>query len=121
MKCKVCKQPVLGRADKIFCTIDCKNQYHKSMRTRTRKVAKEISSYLDRNYVILTELIGNAQKQKKVYRNLLETKKFRFKYHTHFHINSKKKMFHYIYDLGWMEFSDDEVLIVRKKLDPKRM
>jgi hypothetical protein len=23
-------------------------------------------------------------------------------------------MFHYIYDLAWMEFSDDEILIVKK-------
>jgi len=53
--------------------------------------------------------------QKKVARIVLEKKKFRFKYHTHFHINSKGKTFHFIYDLAWMEFSDDEILIVRKR------
>ena len=41
-------------------------------------------------------------------------KKFRFKYHTHSHINNKGKTFNYIYDIAWMEFSDDEILIVKK-------
>jgi len=112
--CKVCQKILKGRSDKIFCSIGCKNHYHKHLRFITKKGAKQIDGYLKRNYKILIELLKQNKTQIKVYRNQLTQKGFRFKYHTHFHINSKNKMYHYIYDLAWMEFSDDEILIVRK-------
>lgn len=114
-KCKVCQKKLVGRSDKIFCDVACKNHYHKNMRYVSKRAAIEINSYLKRNYIILLELLGKNKTQIKVYRNFLAKKKFRFKYHTHFHINSKNKMYRYVYDLCWMEFSDDEILILRKK------
>ena len=114
-KCKICEKPLKGRTDKIFCSTYCKNQYHKHLRYASKQAAIEINGYLKRNYSVLSELLGNNKSQVKVYRNVLEKKKFRFKYHTHFHINSHNKMFHYIYNLAWMEFSDDEILIVKKR------
>ncbi len=113
--CKICKKPIKGRSDKIFCSVDCKNYYHKQLRYASKQAAVEINGYLKRNYSILLELLGKNKSQIKVYRNVLEQKRFRFKYHTHFQINSHNKMFHYIYDLAWMEFSDDEVLIIKKR------
>ncbi|MFT4521683.1 MAG: integrase [Bacteroidia bacterium] len=41
--------------------------------------------------------------------------RFRFKYQTHIQPNSKGKIYHYIYNVAWMEFSDDEILIVRQR------
>ena len=113
-KCKICKKIIKGRTDKIFCSADCKNYYHKHLRYAAKQAAIQINEYLKRNYSILLELLGKNKIQIKVYRNILEQKKFRFKYHTHSHINSKGKTFHYIYDIAWMEFSDDEILIVKK-------
>lgn len=118
-KCKICAKILHGRSDKIFCSVDCKNEYHKHLRYATKRAAIEINGYLKRNYSILLELLGKNKIQAKVYRNKLEQKKFRFKYHTHFHINSKNKMFHYIYDLAWMEFSDDEILVIKKRSSPQ--
>lgn len=113
-ECKICAKPIKGRSDKIFCSIPCKNRYHKKLRFATKVAAIEINGYLKRNYAILLEVLGKNKTQIKVYRNLLEKKRFRFKYHTHFHINSKSKTFFYVYDIAWMEFSDDEILIVRR-------
>jgi len=114
-KCKICAKSIKGRSDKLFCSSICKNVYHKKLRYATKIAAIEINGYLKRNYAILSELLGNNKTQIKIYRNQLEKKKFRFKYHTHFHINSKNKTFFYIYDLAWMEFSDDEILIVKNR------
>ena len=111
-KCKVCVKQVKGRSDKIFCSIPCKNVYHKKMRYASKVAAIEINGYLKRNYTILLEILRENKRQIKVYRNVLEKKGFRFKYHTHFHVNSNGKTFFYIYDLAWMEFSDDEILVV---------
>lgn len=113
-KCKVCAKIIRGRSDKKYCSIGCKNSYHKDIRFATKKAAKQIDGYLKRNYKVLMEILGRNKTQIKVHRNLLAQKGFRPKYHTHYYINSKNKMYHYIYDLAWMEFSDDEVLIVKK-------
>lgn len=114
-KCKICGKTVVGRSDKIYCSGYCKNKYHKKLRYITKIAAMEINGYLKRNYAILWELLGENKTQVKIYRNVLAGKKFRFRYHTHLHVNSRKKTFFYIYDLAWMEFSDDEVLIIRKR------
>lgn len=114
-KCKICEKILHGRSDMIFCSVGCKNHYHKNVRYITKIAAIEINGYLKRNYVILWEFLGENKTQIKVYRNLMEKKKFRFKYHTHFHVNSKGKTFFYVYNLAWMEFSDDEILIVRQR------
>ncbi|WP_339611211.1 hypothetical protein [uncultured Planktosalinus sp.] len=112
--CKICKKILRGRTDKLFCSVGCKNYYHTQLRKASNRAAQQIDEYLKRNHGILLELIGKNKTQIKIYRTRLEQKKFRFKYHTHFHINSKGKMFHYVYDIAWMEFSDDEILIVKK-------
>jgi len=99
----------------MYCSDYCKNYYHKHLRYAAKKAAVEINEFLQRNYSILLEILGKNKSQTKVYRNILENKKFRFNYHTHTHMNSRNKTFHYIYDLAWMDFSDDEVLIIRKR------
>jgi len=114
-KCKMClKNNIIGRSDKIFCSIVCKNKYHKKLQDVTNKEAKKIDLLLHRNRSILLEIMGKKNRKLKVKRYILEKKRFRFKYHTHFHINSKGKMYKYVYDFAWMEFSDDEILIIRK-------
>lgn len=114
-KCKICKTPLKGRADKRFCSIECKNYYHVSLRKVTKSSAKIIDKTLHRNHSILLEILGKNSIQKKVNRSLLTDKKFNFKYHTHFNINSRGKTYYFLYDIAWMEFSDDEILIVRKR------
>jgi endogenous inhibitor of DNA gyrase (YacG/DUF329 family) len=115
IKCKICKKEVERRADKKFCSVTCKNYYHIHLRHASKQAAIRINEYLKRNHGILLELLDKNKTQIKVCRNVLEDKKFRYKYHTHTHLNSQGKTFHYIYDLGWMSFSDDEILIIRQR------
>jgi len=113
--CKMCHAPIIGRSDKIFCSTDCKNEYHLKLRRATSAVVSEINKILARNRSILLEIIGKNQGQKKIPRLNLDKKKFNFKYHTHVTRNSKGKIYFYCYDIAWMEFSDNEVLILKKK------
>jgi len=113
--CKICKKELKGRKDKLFCSLACKNYYHVNLRRITHKLAIDIDRILHRNRSILLEILGKNAIQKKVSRIILAKRKFNFKYLTHFNINSKGKMYHYVYDIAWMEFSDDEVLIIRRK------
>lgn len=114
MKCKICSKQLVGRRDKLFCSVKCKNFYHVNLRKVTAVEVEKIDSILHRNRSILLEILGKNKVQITVERIMLEKKNFTFKYHTHQHINSKGKMYYYIYDFAWMEFSNDEILIIRK-------
>ena len=104
-----------GRSDKLFCSIGCKNEYHIKLRQVTKVATENIDRILHRNRSILLEILGKNLKQKKVNRKLLDSKKFNFHYMTGYYINSKNKTYNYIYDFAWMIFSDQEILIVRRK------
>jgi predicted nucleic acid-binding Zn ribbon protein len=114
-KCKICSKNVRGRSDKLFCSVKCKNYYHTNLRRVTNVVATKIDLILHRNRSILLELLGKNLNRKKVNRLILEQKKFRFKYLTHFHANKEGKIYHWVYDFAWMSFSDDSILIIRKR------
>ena len=114
-KCKICKKKVVGRQDKIFCSVACKSFYHHMLRKVTKEATRHIDSILHRNRSILLEILGKKRIKMKVKRIVLEKKKFRFKYHTHMNTNSRGKTYYHLYDFAWMEFSDDEILIVRRR------
>lgn len=112
--CKMCGKVIVGRSDKLFCSAYCKNEYHLKLRRATAKAVVEINRILARNRSILLELLGNNVSQKKIPRIELDRKKFNFKYHTHLTRNSKGKLYFYCYDIAWMEFSDNEILLVKR-------
>ena len=111
----MCNVPVTGRSDKIFCSSNCKTEYHYKLRNATAKEIIEINKILARNRSILLEIIGKNLIQKKVPRLILDMKKFNYKYHTHYFKNIQGKTLFYCYDIAWMDFSDNEVLIIKNK------
>lgn len=113
-KCPICKSSVKGRTDKIFCSLDCKNQYHVRLRRATAKAVSETDKILHRNRSILLEIMGKNTSQKKINRLILERKKFRYDYYTRTYVNVHGKLYKYVYDFAWMEFSDQEILILRR-------
>jgi len=114
-KCKVCEKPFTGRSDKIFCSVKCKSKYHILLRNKTAKAALDVNKILARNRSILYEIMGDNAVQKKIKRIELEKKKFNFKYHTHYNTNKNGKTYFFCYDYAWMDFSDDDILIVNRK------
>ena len=119
MKCKICNKTIIGRTDKIFCSIRCKNYYHINLRRVTDAEVKDIDAILHRNRSILLEILGKKEMQIKVKRIVLEKKKFNYTYHTHLHVNKMGKTFYHVYDMAWMSFSNDEIMIVRRRKNDK--
>ncbi len=114
--CRICSKIIIGRSDKTFCSQRCKNYYHINLRKVTVIATAAIDEILHRNRSILLELLGKHKSQIKIDRLTLEETNFKFKYHTHTHLNSAGKTMHFVYDFGWMQFSNDQLLIVRKAL-----
>ena len=111
--CRMCKQEIKGRSDKVFCSVKCKSDYAYSLRSVTEIATASIDKILHRNRSILLEIVGKNKVQMKVVRDLLDDKKFNFSYITHYHINYQGKTVSYVYDFSWMIFSDQEILIKR--------
>ena len=113
-KCQTCGKEMVGRIDKRFCSTDCKNQYHGSLRRNTRDAVAEIDGYLHRNREILALLVGEAS-QIEIDRLVLNRTGFKYEYHTSTYLNKAGKMYRLVYDYAWMEFSDQKVLVIKKK------
>ncbi len=111
--CKMCPNIIVGRSDKVFCSVDCKNEYGIKLRQVTTKATRQIDNLLHRNRSILLEILGKNKKQIKISKSILDKKKFNYTYITHYHINSHGKTVFYLYDFSWMLFSDQEILIRR--------
>ncbi len=110
-----CGQPVKGRADKLFCSPNCKNEYNYKNRAGTKSDVKTIDALLHRNRIILMTLMGDAKKE--TFDKIVLTRaKFRFEFHTGQYINKEGKTYWIVYDYAWMLFSDQKVLVVRKSM-----
>ncbi|HMQ48562.1 MAG TPA: hypothetical protein PKA00_21310 [Saprospiraceae bacterium] len=113
-KCLHCKKELLGRTDKKFCSVTCKNTYTRQRRKKTRDAVAEIDAYLHRNREILALLMGEASKIE-IDRSTLTRAGFRYEYHTGTYFNKEGKLYRLVYDYAWMDFSDQKILMVRKK------
>ena len=111
--CLICKKAVVGRSDKKFCSLKCKNNYYIRLRKDTDRAVAKIDKILHRNRSILLEIMGRSTSNKKVSRLILDNKKFNVDYFTGMHINTRGKAIYRVYDFSWAVFSDQEVLIMR--------
>ena len=111
--CKLCNRSFYGRSDKRFCCVKCKSHYHHSLRKKSALNRIQINKILARNHTILMEILGKNNHYKKVKAKELDQKNFNYKYHTHLHKNKEKKIYFYLYNIAWMKFSNDEILIIR--------
>ncbi|MBP7803820.1 MAG: DUF2116 family Zn-ribbon domain-containing protein [Saprospiraceae bacterium] len=113
--CIQCGKPVKGRADKVFCSSECKNDYNYKNRSTTKSDVKTIDDLLHRNRILLMTLMGDSKKE--IFDKMVLTRaKFRFEFHTGHYINKEGKTYWLIYDYAWMAFSDQKILVVRKSL-----
>lgn len=113
--CKVCGKPLQGRIDKKYCDINCKNQYHIDMRSLHLDEVNMEMKFLLRNRTILHELLDQkGVKKRKIKRYALQRKGFRFQNYTGNYLNKQGKTYHYVFDYSFMNFSDQEVLIIKR-------
>ena len=114
--CPICGDQVVGRSDKIFCTPTCKAIYHLRRKHQLLPIAKPIDAILHRNWVVLKELYEEIGKKKFfVAQAKLNKAGFHTKYYTTSEKNKQGKMYYYVYDFGWMYFSEKEIMVIKLK------
>jgi len=114
-KCKQCKKALAGRSDKQFCSVTCKNTFNYHQKKGNKDYVKGIDKILHRNRIILNTIMGEKRKKMMIDRLELEQMGFNFTYITRVYTNKEGKMYHYVYDFAWMDFSTQKVMIVRKE------
>ena len=111
--CKLCQGPVVGRSDKIFCSIPCKNEYHIRLRRATARAVRSTDKILHRNRSILLEIMGKKARQKKVHRQLLDQKKFNYHFYTGTYPSAPGLCYFRVYDFLWKELPAGTIHILR--------
>ncbi len=111
--CSICGKKLTGRTDKKFCDYVCKNEYHRKRKAEHLPFSAPIDQILHRNWVILKEYSDQIGKKKFfISKADLSKSGFNTTYYTTTRKNKHGKIYHYIYNFGWMDFSEQQLMIV---------
>jgi len=81
-QCVICNSQLIGRSDKRFCDITCKNKYHSEVRRSMKTIQSETIKILTKNFVILSGVMGESKNAAIIDKLALERLGFRFNYVT---------------------------------------
>ncbi|PLW94994.1 MAG: hypothetical protein C0592_01150 [Marinilabiliales bacterium] len=113
--CLECGDPILGRSDKKFCGDQCRNAFNNRLNSDSNNLVRNINNQLRKNRRIMSEL--NPDGKSKVKKDLLLSKGFSFRFHTHTYTTQKGTTYYFTYDQGYLQLDDDlYILVVDKKL-----
>lgn len=111
--CSECGQTFHGRADKKFCSDQCRTSYHNRIKKSDLSTVSNINRVLKRNRMIL--LTFNPSGKNRVSRRLLISRGFDFNYFTSIYVNREGRQYFYCYDQGYLAIEKDEYLLVAKR------
>ena len=57
-ECVMCSKKLVGRSDKVFCSISCKNRYHGQNRKAVKNHFAETFKIIRKNYLILSGMLA---------------------------------------------------------------
>ncbi len=69
--CPVCQGAVIGRSDKRYCSVQCKNAHHLAARKINRPMTEEQNRRLLRNLTLLEGIMGNDGKTLRIHKDEL--------------------------------------------------
>jgi len=112
--CLECGEKLVGRADKKFCSDQCRISYNNKLNSDETNYVRNVNNALRKNRRILTEL-NSTQKTVSVSREKLLEKGFDFKYFTSTFTTKESKIYKYCYEQGYLEMDKGYYLLVVKK------
>ena len=69
--CPTCAGEVVGRTDKRYCCVKCKNEHHRIARMQVKPQVKEEKRKLVRNIVLMEGILGAENNCMAIHKNLL--------------------------------------------------
>lgn len=111
--CPECGESFFGRADKKFCSAECRISFHNKLNKDKNNFMRNVNRILRKNRKILIEL--NPDGKTTVHKDKLVAAGFKFNYFTSEYITKTGKVYKYIYEQGYMELGNDYYFLVVKK------
>lgn len=111
--CLDCGEPIKGRADKKFCSDQCRNNYNNQLNSDSNNYVRNINNILRKNRRILAEL--NPTEKTKVHKKKLLDKGFDFNYITNITTTRTGSIYNFCYEHGYLTLENDFYLLVVRK------
>ncbi len=117
-QCLVCSTAYRGRADKKFCSDQCRSSYHNRRNSPTNNLMRRINAILLRNRRVLARL--HAAGATRISRRELLDRGFVFEYFTNEYRTGAGKSYRFCYDQGYRILETGQILLVlrREYVDP---
>jgi hypothetical protein len=74
--CVICDKKLIGRSDKRFCNIKCKNKYHSELRASKKTFSQDVFKLILNNHRILADLLGPKNQRYQIKKIVLQRKGF---------------------------------------------
>jgi len=117
-ECLNCNTSFIGRADKKYCSDQCRSEAYNKKNSGSNSYIREINAVLRKNRKILLEL--NPTGKNKVHKDMLLSRGYRFDYHTHTYTTKAGKVYYFCYEHGYLSLGNDFYALVIRDLDKQK-
>jgi hypothetical protein len=112
-KCQECGIKITGRADKRFCSDQCRTSFHNKQNSDANNFMRNINNILRKNRRILIKLNPNGKA--KVSKTELLDLGFKFAYFTNVYKTKSGNIYHFCYEQGYLGLDNDMYALVERK------
>ena len=112
-KCLECGDEFVGRADKKFCSDECRSSFNNRLNKDATNFIRNINNILRKNRRILSEL--NPTGKTKVHKDKLLEKGFKFSYFTNVYRTKTGNTYYFCYDMGYLPLERDFYTLVKRQ------
>ena len=111
--CLECGEKIKGRADKKFCSDQCRISYNNKLNSDETNFVRNVNNILRKNRRILIEL--NPKGKTQITRSKLNDKGFDFTYFTNTYTTKDGAFYKFCYEQGYLEIEKDRFLLVARE------
>jgi predicted nucleic acid-binding Zn ribbon protein len=108
--CVECGRAFVGRADKRFCSDQCRTSYNNRLNSDSSNYMRSVNRVLRKNRKILAELNPNGKA--KVHRKKMTALGFNFSFYTNIYTTKAGKRYIFCYDQGYLPIEEDYFMLV---------
>ncbi|MBL7871044.1 MAG: hypothetical protein JNM78_05500 [Cyclobacteriaceae bacterium] len=116
--CLECGDKIIGRADKKFCSDQCRVSYNNKLNRDETVYMKNVTNILRKNRRILLEL--NPSGKARVNRDKMNEKGFDFTYFTSQYKTKEGAIYNFCFEHGYLALDNNWFLLVVKSESPKQ-
>lgn len=109
-KCAECDDEFMGRADKKFCSDQCRSAFNNKLNSDHSQFMRNVNNILRKNRRILAKL--NPHGKNKVTKDRLLELGFKFSYFTNIYQTKAGKTYRFCYDQGYLPLDGDMFALV---------